>query len=589
MKKSVGSKMISMALVLVLSLTFVPILPTKAEAVLNLPSILPKPVNYEAGTGQFVLTQNTSIYVAGNTNEETEEIYKIGKMLADKLNASTGFNISVIKSNDPRSGSIYLTTIGGTSDKGNEGYDLCTTADKVTLTAYKPEGVFRGIQTLRQLLPAEVEKNTVIPGVQWVIPCSNISDKPSYDYRGLMLDVTRHFFTVDQVERQIDLASQYKINKLHLHLSDDQGWRIEIKSRPDLITYGSTTCVGGGPGGYYTQDQFKEIVNYAAERYIEVIPEIDMPGHTNAALASIPELNPDGKRKEVYTGINVGFSSLMCRSEVTYSFVDDVIRELAAISPSPYIHIGGDEASSTSAQDYDYFMGRVTDIARKYGKKTVGWDPYDRPAGVGADSILQNWHCSGTAGQNAMQKGMKMILSPANAYIDQKYYADSPIGLSWRGYVNTNRAYSWDPADIVPAQYIYGTESTLWTETVVTQDNMDYLLYPRLIANAEVGWTPKSSRNWDDFKARLVDHAPRMQNKGIKYFEDPIVWEAPKVQVNSEWKMDEGAGTTVGDTSGYKNGTLVNGTWEAGKFGSAVKFNGTSAYINLGGTEIAGD
>nr|WP_240159933.1 family 20 glycosylhydrolase [Paenibacillus aceris] len=579
-----------MALVFSLLLNFVIGIPDTAKAATNTPAILPKPVSYTIGTGEFVITQSTSIYVAGNTAEETDEIYKIGQILANKLNVPTGFNISVIKSDKPQAGNIYLTTMGGTSSQGNEGYDLNATTDKVTLTAYKPEGIFRGNQTLIQLLPADIEKSAVSSGVQWVIPSSTISDKPTYSYRGLMIDVARHFFPVDQIKRQIDLASQYKINKIHLHLTDDQGWRIEIKSRPDLTLIGSTTQVGGGAGGYYTQDQFKDIVNYAAERYIEVIPEIDMPGHTNAALASYGELNPDGQRKPMRTDIQVGYSTLMAQSEVTYAFVEDVIREVATISPSPYIHIGGDESNSTTASDYDYFIGRVTNIVNQYGKKVVGWDPSDTSSGTASDSILQNWHCTATTGTSAKAKGMKIIVSPANAYIDQKYYNDSPLGLSWRGFINTNKAYTWDPTDCISGANIYGTESTLWTETVVTQDNMDYLIYPRLIANAEVGWTSKSDRNWDDFKGRLIDQAVRMQNKGIKYFADPIVWVPPVVPINSEWKMDEGTGTTVADTSGYKNGTLVGGaTWTTGKFGKAVNFNGSTGYMNLGGQEITGD
>lgn len=599
MKKLIRNKMFPLTVVIMLLtnllLNFGVTLPNKVKAAPNIPSLLPKPVSYTPGTGQFTLTQNSSIYVAGNSQEETDEIYNIAKLLVEKLNTSTGFNISIIKSNSPQAGSIYFTTIGGTSDQGNEGYSLVTEGDKVTITANKPEGIFRGTQTLIQLLPAEIVKSTIVNEVPWVIPNSTINDKPSYSYRGLMLDVARHFFTVDQVKRQIDLASQYKINKLHLHLSDDQGWRIEIKSRPDLITYGSISAVNRDPGGYYTQEQFKDIISYANARFIEVIPEIDMPGHTNAALASIAELNPTGVRAEPRYDTAVGYSTLMARSEATYAFVEDVISELAAISPSQYIHIGGDESHSTTAADYDYFIGRVASIANKYGKKTVGWDPYDTSTGITSnDSVLQNWHATPTTGTSAISKGMKMILSPANAYIDQKYYANSPLGLSWRGFINTNKAYTWDPTDFAPAASIYGIESTLWTETVVTQDNLDYMIYPRLIANAEVGWTPKSMRNWNDFKTRLYNHASSLQNKGIKYFADPIAFTPPALPINSKWNMDEGTGTTAADSAGRYNATLLSTTtslptWTTGKFGSAISLNGTTQYISLGGTEITGD
>ena len=599
MKKLIRNKMFPLTLVIMLLtnllLNFGLILPNKVKAAPNIPSLLPKPVSYIPGTGQFTLTPNSSVYVAGNSQEETDEIFNVAKLLVEKLNISTGFNIKIIKSNSPQAGSIYFTTVGGTSDQGNEGYRLVAETDKVTITAYKPEGIFRGTQTLIQLFPAEIVKSTIVTEVPWVIPSSTINDKPSYSYRGLMLDVARHFFTVDQVKRQIDLASQYKINKLHLHLSDDQGWRIEIKSRPDLITYGSISAVNRDPGGYYTQEQFKDIISYANARFIEVIPEIDMPGHTNAALASIPELNPTGVRAQPRYDTAVGYSTLMARSEATYDFVDDVISELAAISPSQYIHMGGDESHSTSAADYDYFIGRVASIVSKYDKKVVGWDPYDTSTGITSnDSILQNWHCTPTTGTSAISKGMKMILSPANAYIDQKYYSNSPLGLSWRGFINTNKAYNWDPTDFAPAASIYGIESTLWTETVVTQDNLDYMIYPRLIANAEVGWTPKSIRDWTDFKTRLYNHASSLQNKGIKYFADPIAFTPPALPINSKWNMDEGTGTSAADRSGRYNATLLSTTtslptWTTGKFGSAVSLNGTSQYISLGGTEITGD
>nr|BAI63642.1 hexosaminidase Hex2t [Paenibacillus sp. TS12] len=590
MRKLIVKKVVSTALALLLSISIMGLIPATANASTSQPSIFPKPVSYTVETGQFILTKTASIFVAGNTAEETDELFKIGQALAAKLNASTGYTISVIKSNHPVAGSIYLTTIGGNAAQGNEGYDLITTSDQVTLTANKPEGVFRGNQTLVQLLPADIEKNTVVSGVQWVIPNSNISDKPAYEYRGLMLDVARHFFTVDEVKRQIDLASQYKINKFHMHLSDDQGWRIEIKSWPDLAEIGGQGHITGGSGGYYTQEEFKEIVKYAAERYIEVIPEIDMPGHTNAALASYGELNPDGKRKAPRTDAAVGYSTLMAREEITYQFVDDVIREIAAISPSPYFHIGGDESDATTKADYDYFVGRVTAIANKYGKNAIGWDPSDTSSGTTSDSVLQDWTCNASAGTSAKAKGMKVITSPANAYLDMTYYNSSPIGGSWRGNVNTQKAYEWDPTSCISGANIWGVESALWTETVLVPDHIDYLLYPRLIANAEVGWTAKSDRNWDDFKGRLKDQTTRLQNKGIKYFADPIVWDDPSSPFHSEWMMDEGTGTTVADTTGYKNGTFVNGvSWTTGKYGSGVSLNGTNAYINIGGGDITGD
>ncbi|WP_346935726.1 family 20 glycosylhydrolase, partial [Clostridium sp.] len=225
--------------------------PTFVVATSN--NIIPKPLSYEKGEGKFILKKDASIYVKGNTEEETEEISKIAEFIRGKLKTSTGFELNIIKSDNPSAGSIYLTTIGSEEDQGNEGYKIITTPENIKIIAYKPEGLSRGIQTLRQLLPADIEKDTLVTDVEWSIPVSTINDKPEYSHRGLMIDVARHFFTVDEIKRQIDLAAQYKINRVHLHLTDDQGWRLEIKKWPDLTAIGGSTQVGDGPGGYYTQ------------------------------------------------------------------------------------------------------------------------------------------------------------------------------------------------------------------------------------------------------------------------------------------------------------------------------------------------
>ncbi|MEG0297286.1 MAG: beta-N-acetylhexosaminidase [Clostridium sp.] len=485
-------------------------------------NIIPKPLSYEQGKGKFVLTKDSSIYVKGNTEEETEEITKIAEFLKEKLKPSTGFELNIIKADNPPTGSIYLTTVGGEKGDGNEGYSIITTSDNVKIIASKPEGLSRGVQTLRQLLPPSIDKNTVVNDVEWSIPVSKINDKPEYAYRGLMIDVARHFFTVDEVKRQIDYAAQYKINRVHLHLSDDQGWRLEIKKWPELTTIGGSTQVSGGKGGYYTQEQFKEIVKYSADRYVEIIPEFDMPGHTNAALASYGFLNPDGKKKPLYTGIDVGFSSFMTHDEKTYQFIEDIIKEVSEISPSKYIHIGGDEAESTKKADYDYFVGRVSKIVEKYEKTAIGWDPIDTSPEINSSVVLQNWKDSNKA---AREKSMKMIISIAGkAYLDMKYNRSTPYGLNWAGYIPIETAYNWDPTDYAPKELVLGIEAPLWTETITDVKMMDYMIYPRLLGYAEIGWTPKVARNWDEYKVRLKSQGERLQNQGINYFRDDSIW-----------------------------------------------------------------
>ncbi|MDR3597396.1 family 20 glycosylhydrolase [Clostridium sp.] len=484
--------------------------------------IIPKPLRYEKGEGKFILKKDTSIYVKGNNEEETEEISKIAEFIKGKLKASTGFELNIIKGDNPPNNGIYLTTLGSEEDKGNEGYRMIITLENVKIIAYKPEGISRGAQTLRQLLPADIEKDTVVTDVEWSIPVSTIDDKPEYAYRGLMIDVARHFFSIDEVKRQIDHAAQYKINRVHLHLSDDQGWRLEIKKWPDLTTIGGSTEVGGGPGGYYTQEEFRDLVKYAAERYVEIIPEFDMPGHSNAALASYGFLNKDGKKKPLYTGTKVGFSSFMTHDEKTYKFIDDVIKEVSEISPSKYIHIGGDEATSTKKEDYDYFVGRVSKIVEKYGKTPVGWDPIDTSPEINSSVVLQNWKDSNEA---AREKNMHIIISVAKkAYLDMKYNESTPYGLTWAGYIPVESAYKWDPTDYAPKQLVLGIEAPLWTETIADAKAMDYMIYPRLLGYAEIGWTPKDARNWIEYKSRLKDQGERMKAQGINYYNDNSVW-----------------------------------------------------------------
>ena len=486
-------------------------------------TIIPKPLKYEKSTGEFLINKDTKIYINGNNEEEIGEINKIAEFFKEKTELATRYKFNTIKGEKQSENSIYLTTINGKVELGNEGYEITVTEDGIKIIAYKPEGLFRGIQTLIQLLPGDIAKNTVVNNIKWNIPSVYIYDKPEYSYRGLMIDVARHFFTEEEIKKQIDYAAQYKINKLHLHLTDDQGWRIEIKKYPDLTLIGGSTEVGGGKGGYYTQEQFKSIVQYAKDRYIEIIPEVDMPGHINAALASYGFLNPDGERKPLYTGTNVGFSTLMTNSEKTYEFIEDVVKEISEISPSKYFHMGGDEADSTKKEDYDYFVGRVSKIVEKYGKTPIGWDPIDTAPQINSNVILQNWKDSN---EEARKKNMNIIISIASkAYLDMKYNEDTPYGLNWAGYIPIETAYSWDLTDYAPKNLILGIEAPLWTETISTVKEMEYMIYPRLLGYAEIGWTPKELRNWNEYKIRLEKQGIRMTYEGINYYRDNTIWK----------------------------------------------------------------
>ena len=487
-------------------------------------NLIPKPVSLTATGSSFRLTDKTGIYVQSAASGPNE-LTRIGQYLADKLKPATGFEMLVQATEQaPPTGHIYLAVPSNDPELGEEGYELNITEEQVKLSANTPAGLFRGLQTIRQLLPAAIEREELQPG-PWEIATGIIRDYPAYTYRGSMLDVSRHFFGVEDVKRYIDLIAFYKMNAMHIGLTNDQGWRIEIKSWPNLATHGGSTEVGGGKGGYYSQEEYADIVQYAQDRYITIIPEIDMPGHTNAALASYPELNCDGQAPELYTGIDVGFSTLCTRKDITYQFVDDVIRELAALTPGPYIHIGGDETHVTATEDYIYFINKVQDIVNAHGKQMAGWDEITI-ASLKPTSVAQFWSSADHA-KAAVEQGAKIIMSPATkTYLDMQYDSTTALGLHWAAYVEVDSAYIWDPAtfvDGVSKEDILGIESPLWSETITNMDEIEYMVFPRLAGHAEIGWTPAADRNWEEYKVRLGHHKARFEAMGVDFYPSGLV------------------------------------------------------------------
>lgn len=410
-----------------------------------------------------------------------------------------------------------VRSLEGDASLGEEGYQLVVSEDGIVLRAHRPAGLFYAEQTLRQLgSPGEP------------IDAVRIVDRPRFEWRGVMLDVARHFFDVGDVKRFIDLIVPYKLNRLHLHLTDDQGWRIAITSRGRLTEIGAATALGGGSGGYYTQEQYAEIAAYADSRHVTVVPEIDMPGHTQAALASYPELSCDGEAAPVYTGDDVGFSSLCIGKDETYAFVDDVVGELAALTPGPYLHIGGDEALATEPADYALFMRRVLEIVRAHGKRPIAWEEV-APTELQPGTIVQHWQLSELA-LRAVQHGAQVIMSPgSHAYLDMKYDSSTELGQDWAGLVEVRDAYAWDPATQVPGATetnVLGIEAALWTETLATMADIEFMTFPRLIALAEVGWSLQPERDWEDFRSRLAAHGPLLSSLGVNFYRSPQVpWE----------------------------------------------------------------
>lgn len=484
-------------------------------------ALVPRPsVMRQGAGGPFTVTDATVIVVPS----EDERAAFVGRFLADVIATGTLPPPRIIAGDAAPGGSIALTVDAALRP---EHYVLTVADTGVRIRAGDAAGLFYAVQTLRQVLPVDVEYEAARLAT-FTVPSVHIEDGPRFGWRGAMLDVSRHFFGVADVKRYIDLMALHKLNRLHLHLSDDQGWRLEIRSWPNLTAYGGGSEVGGGPGGSYTQAQYSEVVAYAAERFITVVPEIDMPGHTNAALASYGELNCDGKAPPRFTGIEVGFSALCVENESTYRFVDDVVREIATLTPGPYIHIGGDEVKSLSPAQYRQFVERVQTIVRSHGKRMIGWDEI-APIALDATSVVQHWRPKATS-REAVARGAKVILSPADrVYLDMKYTAETPIGLRWAAIIGVRDAYDWEPAtymDGVGEADLLGIEAPLWTETAAEMRDVEYLTFPRLAAVAEVAWTRRDRRSWPDFALRLGAQSRRWSALGINFWRSPqIPWQ----------------------------------------------------------------
>lgn len=452
-------------------------------------SSIPKPVSVQPGNESLIVKGEPAVYTEGATKSREK---------------------------------VFFSQITD-SELGDEGYEINITPESITISANKPAGFFYAMQTLDQVGVKTDEGTEYATG--------KIRDFPTFGWRGSMLDVARHFFSVEDVKRYIDLISYYKMNVLHLHLSDDQGWRIEIKSWPKLTEIGGKTQVNGGGGGFYTQEQYKDIVAYAAAHHVIIVPEIDMPSHINAALASYPELfcKGSGRAPALYEGVEVGFSTL-CRDtkkseEATLKFVGDVVRELSEMTPSPYIHIGGDEAHVTRKTDYIAFVNAFKQIVQANNKHMVGWEEIAQ-GNIGAGDIAQYWAKKQYADTAAM-KGAKILMSPSTkVYLDMKYDSTiKGIGYDWAALIEVDDCYNWKIEDMVPGislDNIAGVEAPLWGETLKNFEDVEFLLFPRLPGVAEIGWSTQD-RNWDEYRVRLARHGRKMEAMGINFYKSPKV------------------------------------------------------------------
>ncbi|MFV0541365.1 MAG: beta-N-acetylhexosaminidase [Aestuariibaculum sp.] len=524
--------------------------------------IIPKPTSLEIVKGRFLV--NTKTKIGYGEGLQLEANY-----LAEMLNLATGLNIT---SEVGAVGNIVL--ILDEAIENEEGYKLNITAKTIEITAKTGKGIFYGVQTLRQLLPAEAEAGKVTSNL--TIPAVKIEDSPRYIYRGSHLDVARHFFPVSFIKKYIDLLALHKMNRFHWHLTEDQGWRIEIKKYPKLTeigAYRNGTIIGHYPGesesdnerygGFYTQEDVKEVVKYAADSHIVVIPEIEMPGHGSAAIASYPylscfpdeptvlkgngamsnkskELQANGTPKVVYETWGVTDDVFCAGKETTFTFLQDVLEEVIPLFPSKYIHIGGDECpkknwercsgcqkkiKENNLEDehglQSYFINRIEKFVNSKGKQIIGWDEI-LEGGLAPNATVMSWRGSKGGIESAKQKHDVIMAPNTHCYLDY-YQSDDkenePLAIG--GFLPVEKVYSLDPTpDVLTAdeqKYILGPQGNVWTEYIVTTDHLEYMVFPRLTAISEVGWSSKSQRDYNDFVKRLKHLSKRYDALNVNY------------------------------------------------------------------------
>ncbi|OLY92012.1 hexosaminidase [Cnuella takakiae] len=528
-------------------------------------ALIPEPVSITTGTGRFVLPQNLVIGADKNS-----ALAHTASMLQQKLSAPTGYTVTVSASEGNPAIRLQLLQ-NKDAQLGKEGYKLSVTNNGVTVAANEPAGVFYGVQSLLQLLPKDIESKEKVTGATWDMPVVEVTDYPRFGWRGLMFDVSRHFFTKEDVKQYIDQMVRYKYNLLHLHLTDDEGWRIEIKSLPKLTEVGAWNAKKVGYfgtfskpepneprnyGGFYTQEDLKELVRYAQDRFVNILPEVDVPGHSLAAIAAYPELACSagkGPKPEVSSGQSIKDWSkhvaliddnLCPANEAVYTFLDKVVGEMAQIFPFEYIHMGGDETFKTFWKDdpaikalmqreklktmeevQSYFTRRVEKIVASKGKKLMGWDEI-LEGGIAPSAAVMSWRGM-KGGIEAAKMKHEVVMSPTDfAYID---YMQGDVLVEPRIYatLRLNKAYQFDPLpEGVDPKYIKGGQANLWTEQVYNMRHAQYMTWPRGFAIAEAVWSPKAKRNWDAFMPRVEAHMKRFDVADVKYAPsvfDPIV------------------------------------------------------------------
>ncbi|MEA3421926.1 MAG: beta-N-acetylhexosaminidase, partial [Acidobacteriota bacterium] len=518
-----------------------PVLKIKKEAVKEI-KIIPKPVKVVHKKGNFIINDKTRILFEGGENTES-----VGEYFGEIIKKASGMNLLVTESSGTVQDSNFILLSSNLlkSKLGEEGYELKSTSKSVTVKANHAKGLFYAVQTIRQMLPPEIERraneNT---DIVWTIPSAVIKDFPRFPFRGMHLDVCRHFFPVSFIKKYIDYLAMHKINTFHWHLTEDQGWRIEIKKYPKLTEVGSIrkeTIIGKTEeydgieyGGYYTQEEIKEIVEYAGKRFITIIPEIEMPGHSVAALTAYPEYSCTGGPFELRTKWGVSKDIYCAGNDETFKFLEDILTEVIDLFPSKYIHIGGDEAPKDRWQEcpkcqqrikdegledehelQSYFIKRIEKFLNSKGRKLIGWDEI-LEGGLSPDATVMSW-TGIEGGIDAATQGHDVIMVPYSHLYFDGYQADIEIEPLAIGYwAPIEKVYEFEPIPEVltkkQKKHILGAEATLWTEYIATEEYAEYMLMPRISALAEIVWSPKRTRDWDDFAIRLQQQYERYMN-----------------------------------------------------------------------------
>jgi hexosaminidase len=516
-------------------------------------AVIPRPVQLTRRTGTFLLTPATVIV----TDRATRQI---GYQLADWLEPATGYRLSATGSAGTAARTISLRLDPSLSRLGDEGYRLTVSGTRITIRAPHAAGVFYGVETLRQLLPPDIFRAAPVAGVTWTVPAVEIEDMPRFAWRGAHLDVSRSFMPKEFVKKYIDLLALHKLNRFHWHLTDDQGWRIEIKKYPLLTTVGAwrrNSLVGVQHryadttqwvfdsvrhGGFYTQDDVREVVAYAAARYITVVPEIEMPGHAQAAIAAYPWLGNTGQQLDVLNHWGVD-QNILNPSDSAIHFMQDVLTEVLALFPSHWVHTGGDEAPKAQWQASPVAQARIRALGLRdenhlqswmtaqmsqwlaaRGRALIGWDEIleGGTEGLAPNAVVMSWRGI-QGGIAAAQAGHDVVMTPtSNTYFDYYQSQDEqhePLAIG--GFLPLDTVYAYEPIppalDSLQAKHVLGTQGQIWTEYQRTPKNVEFMVFPRLVALAEVAWTPRELKDLADFKTRLAQHFKRLSVLDVNY------------------------------------------------------------------------